>query len=104
MHHPAQIADLIQANLHEHHEEEHHEGKDMHIYLDGVRQNHVAVPYKTGFRYVPTDAEDEKFIDTIRKQPGTIDLSGGSPKSEEPAHEHGHTHKPDSHGHGHHGH
>ena len=71
----------------------------MHIYVDGVRQNHVAVPYKTGFRYVPTEMEDEKYVDTVRRQPGTIDLSLPAPK---PVHDKKHKHT--SKGHGHHGH
>jgi hypothetical protein len=99
MHHPSLITDMIQSNIHEHHHEEHAgDDKNMHIYLDGVRQNHVAVPYKTGFRYIPTDADDEKYIETIKKQPGTIDLTGGSAQIEKEKHEH------ESHGHGHHGH
>lgn len=101
MHRPAEIAEMIQSNLHEHHHEEHKESKDMHIYLDGVRQNHVAVPYKSWFRYIPTTDEDEHYIETVRKQPGTIDLSGGpSTHEEKETKKHGH----DSHGHGHHGH
>lgn len=66
----------------------------MHIYLDGVRQNHVAVPYKTGFRYMPSPEDDSRFIEKIRQQPGVIDLSGAPEKPEEK--------KP--HGHGSHGH
>jgi hypothetical protein len=93
---PELIVETIQANLVEHHHEDDKSGKDMHIYLDGVRQNHVAVPYKTGFRYVPTEKDDEKYIDTVRKQPGTIDLSGTGPKEEKKTHP--------SHGHGKHGH
>lgn len=47
MYHPAQIADIIQANLHEHHHEDHKPANDTHIYLDGVRQTHTSVPYKS---------------------------------------------------------
>ena len=98
MYKPREIVDIIQSNLREHHHDDHSEGKDMHIYVDGVRQNHVAVPYKTGFRYVPTEMDDVKYIESIRKQPGTIDLSAAPKKVEEK--KHGHI----SHGHGHHGH
>lgn len=91
---PELIVATVQSNLHEHREEEPRSEKDMHIYLDGVRQNHVAVPYKSGFRYVPTTEDDEKYMDTVRRQPGTIDLSGTAPKVEEKK----------SHGHGNHGH
>ncbi len=103
MYKPAEIIEIIQANLREHHHEDHSEGKDMHIYVDGVRQNHVAVPYKTGFRYVPTEVDDVKYIESIRKQPGTIDLSGKPLPTTEEKH-HGHKDKHDTHGHGHHGH
>jgi len=80
---PETITATVQANLQEHHHEESKTEKDMHIYLDGVRQNHVAVPYKTGFRYVPTEQDDTRYMDTVRRQPGTIDLSGTPPKPEE---------------------
>lgn len=100
MYRPAEIAEMIQANLHEHHHEEHkNDDKNMHIYLDGVRQNHVAVPYKSGFRYIPTTEEDEHYVETIRNQPGTIDLSGWFIVEEQPK-----KNKQTSHGHGHHGH
>lgn len=91
---PDLIVETVQSNLEEHHHEEEKTDNGMHIYVDGVRQNHVAVPYKTGFRYIPSDKDDEHYIDTVRRQPGTIDLSGTKPKVEEK--------KP--HGHGHHGH
>lgn len=91
---PDLIVEAVQSNLEEHHHEEEKTDNGMHIYVDGVRQNHVAVPYKTGFRYIPSDKDDEHYIDTVRRQPGTIDLSGTTPKVEEK--------KP--HGHGHHGH
>lgn len=92
---PDLIVETVQSNLEEHHhDEEKPDNNGMHIYVDGVRQNHVAVPYKTGFRYIPSDKDDEHYIDTVRRQPGTIDLSGTTPKVEEK--------KP--HGHGHHGH
>lgn len=91
MYQPDLIVTTVQENLHEHHHEETKSEKDMHIYLDGVRQNHVAVPYKTGFRYVPTEVDDQKYMDTVRRQPGTIDLSGTMPKVEEKKpHRHGH--------------
>ena len=96
MHHPSKIADIIQSNIHTHHHEEHKAASDTHIYLDGVRQNHTSVPYKSGFRYMPA-ADDEKFVEEMRKQPGVIDLSG-KPKVEEKKI------GKDSHGHGHHGH
>lgn len=76
MHHPGEIADIIQSNLHEHHHEEQKPAQDMHIYLDGMRQNHVSVPYKSGFRYMPSADDDTRFIENMRKQPGIIDLSG----------------------------
>lgn len=89
---PDLIVEAVQANLEEHHhDEEKHDNNGMHIYVDGVRQNHVAVPYKTGFRYVPTHEDDDRYIDTVRRQPGTIDLSGTAPKVEEKkSHGHGH--------------
>jgi uncharacterized membrane protein YdbT with pleckstrin-like domain len=49
---PDLIVEAVQSNLEEHHHEEEKTDNGMHIYVDGVRQNHVAVPYKTGFRYV----------------------------------------------------
>jgi hypothetical protein len=99
MHQPGLIVAAVQSNLEEHHhEEEEKTPSDTHIYLDGVRQQHIAVPYKTGFRYVPSSEDDEQFIDSIRRQPGTIDLSGTEPKIEEKKH-----HAP-HHGHGHHEH
>ncbi len=77
MYQPDIIVATIQSNLQEHHHDEAPKTeKDMHIYLDGVRQNHVAVPYKTGFRYMPSADDDAKFIENIKKQPGVIDLSG----------------------------
>lgn len=96
MYQPATIVETVQANLQTHHHEEKSD-KDMHIYLDGVRQNHVAVPYKSGFRYVPKTQDDEKFVETIRKQPGTIDLSGTPPKPDEKKKPH--PEKPGHHGH-----
>lgn len=89
---PDLIVEAVQSNLEEHHhDEEKHDNNGMHIYVDGVRQNHVAVPYKTGFRYVPTHEDDDRYIDTVRRQPGTIDLSGTVPKVEEKkSHGHGH--------------
>lgn len=92
MYQPEAITDLVQSHLHAHHHEAPKATNDTHIYLDGVRQSHVAVPYKSGFRYVPTTQDDEKFIETVRKQPGTIDLSGTPPKTEKET-------KPHSHGH-----
>lgn len=96
MYQPDMIVATIQSNLQEHHHD--HDApkteKDMHIYLDGVRQNHVAVPYKSGFRYMPSADDDAKFIENIKKQPGVIDLSGAPEPTEEQ--------KP--HGHGSHGH
>jgi len=97
MYQPDLIVTSVQSNLQEHHDHEENTGNDMHIYVDGVRQNHVAVPYKTGFRYVPTEDNDSEFIETLRKQPGTIDLSGkAGPVEDKPPHT--------PHGHGHHGH
>lgn len=91
MYQPDMIVATIQSNLQEHHHD--HETpkveKDMHIYLDGVRQNHVAVPYKSGFRYMPSADDDAKFIENIKKQPGVIDLSG-TPEPTEEKKSHGH--------------
>jgi len=97
MYQPDVIVATIQSNLHEHHHDAGHspDNNGTHIYLDGVRQNHVAVPYKTGFRYMPSEKDDAKFIEKIRQQPGVIDLSGTPEIIEE---------KKPSHGHGHHGH
>lgn len=96
MYQPDAIVAIIQSNLHAHHHD--HVApkaeKDMHIYLDGVRQNHVAVPYKSGFRYMPSADDDTKFIENIKKQPGVIDLSG-TPEPPEEKQPHGHG----SHGH-----
>lgn len=88
MYQPDSIVAMIQSNLYQHHEAPHTPEKDMHIYLDGVRQNHVAVPYKSGFRYMPSEADDEKFIEKVRQQPGVIDLSGVSEDIEEKKHSH----------------
>ncbi len=71
---PDSLVDVIQSRLHEHHKEEQKPANDMHIYLDGVHQNHVVVPYKKGFYYAP-DHDDKEYRDRIREQPGTIDLS-----------------------------
>lgn len=76
MYRPDLIAEMVQSNLHEHHHEEPKTEKDMHIYLDGVQKNFVTVPYKSGFRYVPSVDDDTKFLEKIKQQPGVIDLSG----------------------------
>lgn len=83
MYQPDLIVATIQSNLHEHHHEPQKTEKDMHIYLDGVRQNHIAVPYKSGFRYMPSGEDDARFMEKIKKQPGVIDLSGTSEPIEE---------------------
>ena len=96
MYRPDAIAEIIQENVHEHHTADHKAGQDMHIYLDGVRQNATAVPYKNGFRYMPRPEDDAQYIAAVRKQPGTIDLS--APLDHPPKDAHGHK---DSHGHDH---
>ncbi len=79
---PERIVETIQSHLHEHtHHEEKKPTQDMHIYLDGFRQHVTAHPYKQGFRYAPV--EDKGFVDSIRKKPGTIDLSGAEIVEEE---------------------
>lgn len=76
MYQPDQITELVQANLHEHHHETTHAPEtNMHIYVDGFRREHTAIPYKNGFRYMPADTHDDGFLDKIRQQPGIIDLS-----------------------------
>ncbi len=98
MYQPDAIVDAIESNLQEHHHEESKPNPDMHIYLDWVRQTGAVHPYKNGFRYSPVDGDaDTKFVEQIRNRPGTIDLSGATPKTETKNHPHS------SHG-GHHGH
>lgn len=94
MYRPEMIAELIQENLHEHHHDDHHAPtSNTNIYIDGVRQGN-AVPYKSGFRYMPSPEDDKHFIESVRSKPGTIDLSGGaSHDDEEEDHDHGHGHK-----------
>lgn len=78
MYRPDEIVDAIQGELHGEHE--HHEEKswpEMHIYVDGFRQNHKMMRYKDGYRYMPRSSADEDvFVEKIRQQKGTIDLSG----------------------------
>ncbi len=78
MYRPDEIVDAIQGELHgehEHHEEK--SGPEMHIYVDGFRQNHEMMRYKDGYRYMPRASnEEDEFVEKVRQQKGTIDLSG----------------------------
>lgn len=98
MYQPDAIVEAVQWNLQEHHHEDSKPNPDMHIYLDGVRQNGMTYPYKNWFRYRPDETDaDTKFIEQIRNRPWTIDLSSPTPKTEIKNHPHS------SQG-GHHGH
>lgn len=82
MYQPEKIVKTVQASLQLHHHEEKKPDPSMHIYLDNVKQ--PVAPYKHGFRYLPKDEtteEEKKFLEAVRKQPGTIDLSGTPPKA-----------------------
>lgn len=78
MYRPDDIVEAIQEKLHAEHGT-HHDDKtspEMHIYVDGFRQQHEMARYKDGYRYMPrpNDLED-KFVEKVRQQKGTIDLS-----------------------------
>ena len=86
MYRPDDIVEAIQEKLHSEHNS-HHEDKttpEMHIYVDGFRQAHEMARYKDGYRYMPrpNDLED-RFVEKVRNQPGTIDLSGNPQKPQE---------------------
>lgn len=72
------IVDAIQDCLYQEHSkhEEHSTTPNMHIYVDGFRQNTHVTAYKNGFRYTPGSAVDDAYLRKIKEQPGTIDLSG----------------------------
>lgn len=78
MYKPDEIAEFVQKELHFEHED--HEDKttpEMHIYVDGFRQQHEMTRYKDGYRYMPrTNTEEDEFVEKVRSQKWTIDLSG----------------------------
>lgn len=84
MYKPDEIVDTIQGELHSEHKS--HEVKttpDMHIYVDGFRQQHEMTRYKDGYRYMPRPSgEEDAFVEKVRHQKGTIDLSGTSANTE----------------------
>lgn len=93
MYKPDEIVENIQNELHVEHE--HHEektGPEMHIYVDGFRQNHTMTRYKDGYQYMPrTHTGEDEFVEKIRHQKGTIDLSWWVPEREnENAPQHSH--------------
>jgi hypothetical protein len=95
MYKPDEIVDAIQQELHFEHET--HEEKttpEMHIYVDGFRQNHEMIRYKDGYRYMPRpDHDEEMYVEKVRHQKGTIDLSGGPQQNiSSPSHEQHGTH------------
>jgi hypothetical protein len=79
MYRPDDIVEAIQKKLHSEHST-HHDDKttpEMHIYVDGFRQQHEMARYKDGYRYMPrTNNEEDAFVEKVRQQKGTIDLSG----------------------------
>ncbi len=95
MYKPDEIVESIQKELHFEHES--HEDKatpEMHIYVDGFRQNHEMTRYKDGYRYMPRPSnEEDEFVEKVRNQKGTIDLSGGVQQNiPNPSHEQHGTH------------
>lgn len=91
MYKPDEIVDTIQKELNFEHES--HDNKttpEMHIYVDGFRQNHEMTRYKDGYRYMPRPSnEEDAFVEKVRHQKWTIDLSGtfeSSPQKIEKSH------------------
>jgi hypothetical protein len=86
MYKPDEIVENIQKELHFEHES--HDDKtspEMHIYVDGFRQQHEMARYKDGYRYMPRPThEEDEFVEKVRQQKGTIDLSGGPDVHEKP--------------------
>jgi len=86
MYKPDEIVENIQKELHFEHES--HDDKttpEMHIYVDGFRQNHEMTRYKDGYRYMPRPTnEEDAFVEKVRSQKGTIDLSGGPAVQDKP--------------------
>ncbi len=89
MYRPDDIVGAIQKKLYTEHNAHHGDKStpEMNIYVDGFRQQHEMTRYKDGYRYMPRPNDlEEKFVEKVRSQPGTIDLSGTSgtsPKVEE---------------------
>lgn len=77
MYQPDIIIDAIQKELHlEHVNHDEKTTPDMHIYVDGFRQQHEMTRYKDGYRYMPKASnEEDAFVEKVRNQKGTIDLS-----------------------------
>lgn len=90
MYRPDAIVEAIQKKLYSGGHNAHNGGTttpEMNIYVDGFRQQHEMTRYKDGYRYMPRPNDvEEKFVEKVRNQPGTIDLSepiGTPPKQED---------------------
>ncbi len=70
MYKPDAITEAIQKELHT--EQSGHDEKttpDMHIYVDGFRQQHEMARYKDGYRYMPKASnEEDAFVEKVRSQ------------------------------------